>query len=57
MTQKAPLGIVRNRLDDMLSILFGAHIINYEPLRGFMVLKFTMYDKSGDPFGHLMHYR
>ena len=45
------------RLDDMLSTLFDHHIINYEPLRGFMVLKFMTYDGTSNPFVHIMHYR
>ena len=41
----------------MLSTLFGPHIINYEPSRGFIVPKFTTYDGTSDPFDHIMHYR
>ena len=45
------------RLDDMLSTPFSSRIINYEPLRGFLGLKFSAYDGSSDPFDHIMHYR
>lgn len=57
MTQRASLRVASKRLDDMLSTLFGAHIISYEPLIGFLVPKFTMYDGTNDPFDHLIHYR
>ncbi|RVW28613.1 hypothetical protein CK203_100880 [Vitis vinifera] len=52
-----PLGSVSRRLDNMLSMPFNPHIINYEPLRGFMVPKFSTYDGTSDPFDHIMHYR
>lgn len=41
----------------MLSMPFSPHIINYEPSKGFMVPKFTTYDKTSDLFDHFMHYR
>ena len=41
----------------MLSMPFCSHIIHYEPPRGFLVLKFSTYDGSSDPFDHIMHYR
>ena len=41
----------------MLSMPFSPRIINYEPLRGFIVLKFSTYDGFSDPFDHIMHYR
>nr|CAN76325.1 hypothetical protein VITISV_011886 [Vitis vinifera] len=41
----------------MLSTPFCSHIIHYEPLRGFLVPKFSTYDGSSDPFDHIMHYR
>lgn len=44
-------------LDNMLSNPFGAHIINYESPKGFVVSKYTMYDGIGDLFNHLMHFR
>ena len=52
-----PLGSISRRLDDMLSTPFSSRIINYEPPRGFLVLKFSAYDWSSDPFDHIMHYR
>ena len=45
------------RLDDMLSMPFSPHIINYELPRGFIVSKFIMYDGTGEPFDHIMHFR
>ena len=41
----------------MISTPFSPHIINYEPPKGFMVLKFSTYDGTNDPFDHIMHYR
>ena len=52
-----PLGSISRRLDDMFSMPFSSRIINYEPPRGFLVLKFSAYDWSSDPFEHIMHYR
>ncbi|RVW31662.1 hypothetical protein CK203_092747 [Vitis vinifera] len=52
-----PLGSISRRLDDMFSMPFSSRIINYEPPRGFLVLKFSAYDWSSDPFDHIMHYR
>lgn len=57
MVQKTSLGTVSRRLDDMLFTPFGAHIINYEPPRGFVVPKITMYDRTSNPFDHLTPYR
>lgn len=54
---KAPLGFKSRWLDDMLSTSFDLHIINFEPPRGFMVPKVTMYDGTSDLFDHLMHFR
>ncbi|RVW26343.1 hypothetical protein CK203_110012 [Vitis vinifera] len=56
-TGKTLLDSIIQKLDDMFSMLFGPHIINYEPPRGFLVPKFTMYDETSDPFDHLLHYR
>ena len=53
----APPGSISRRLDDMLSTPFSPCIIKYEPPRGFIVLKFSTYDGSSDPFDHIMHYR
>ncbi|KAL6351310.1 hypothetical protein AAG906_035102 [Vitis piasezkii] len=44
-------------LDDMLSTPFSSRIVNYEPPRGFLVPKFSMYDGSSNPFDHIMHYK
>ena len=41
----------------MFSTLFEPHIIKYEPPRGFVVPKFTMYNGTSDPFDHIMHFR
>ena len=41
----------------MFSKPFSHHIINYEPSRRFMVLKFKIYDGTSDPFDHIMHYK
>ena len=57
LTNKGPPDYVSKRLDDMLSMPFTPNIINYEPLRGFIVPKFSAYDGSSDPFDHIMHYR
>ena len=47
---------INRRLDDMFSKPFSHHIINYEPSRRFMVLKFMIYDGTSDPFDYIMHY-
>ena len=54
---KALISLISRRLDDMLSTLFGPHIINYEPPRGFLMPKFAMYDGMSYPFDHLLHYQ
>nr|CAN65157.1 hypothetical protein VITISV_014181 [Vitis vinifera] len=41
----------------MLSTPFNPHIINYNLQGGFMVLKFSTYDGTKDPFDHIMHYK
>ena len=56
-TGKGPLNSINRRLDDMLSMSFDPHMIIYKPPRGFLVLKFTMYDGTSDSFDHLLHYR
>ncbi|RVW51276.1 hypothetical protein CK203_075451 [Vitis vinifera] len=48
---------LQRRLDDMLSTPFNPYIINYEPPRGFMVSKLMTYDRTSDPFDHIMYYR
>ncbi|KAL6347122.1 hypothetical protein AAG906_012703 [Vitis piasezkii] len=52
-----PGGSSNRRLDDMISMPFDPHIINYEPSRGFIVPKFTIYNRISDPFNHIMHFR
>lgn len=54
---EAPLGSISRQLHNMLSTPFSPCIINYEPPRGFFVLKFSANDGSRDPFDHIMHYR
>ncbi|XP_034709000.1 uncharacterized protein LOC117932071 [Vitis riparia] len=41
----------------MLSTPFNSRIVKYEPPRGFIIPKFSTYDRSSDPFDHIMHYR
>lgn len=41
----------------MLSTPFDPYIINYKPLGGFVVPKFTMYNKTSNPFDHIMHFK
>ncbi|RVX00892.1 hypothetical protein CK203_026442 [Vitis vinifera] len=57
LQNEPPIGSISRRLDDMLSTPFCSHIIHYEPLRGFLVPKFSTYDGTNDPFDHIMHYR
>ena len=40
----------------MLSSPLGQHILEYEPPRGFVILAFTMFDGSVDPYDHMLHY-
>ena len=40
----------------MLFTHFNPCIINYEPPRGFIVSKFTTYDRTSNLFDHIMHY-
>ena len=54
---KACLGSIGRRLDDMLSMPFGSHIISYDSPRGFVVPKCIMYDESSEPFNFLMHFQ
>ena len=42
--------------EDMLSSPLGQHILSYEPPRGFVILSFTMYDGSSDPYDHILHF-
>ncbi|KAL6349878.1 hypothetical protein AAG906_001765 [Vitis piasezkii] len=57
LTNRGYPGSISRRLDDMLSTPFNPYIINYEPPRGFMVSKFSTYDRTNDSFDHIMHYR
>ena len=41
----------------MLSTPFTLYIVNYEPPKGFMVSKFSTYNKTNDPFDHIMNYK
>ena len=43
-------------LEDMLSFPLGQHILSYEPLRGFVIPSFAMYDGSSDPYDHMLHF-
>ena len=56
-SNEPPTGSISKRLDDMLSTPFCSHIIHYDPLRGFLMPKFSAYDGSNDPFDHIKHYR
>ena len=40
----------------MLSSPLGEHILDYEPPHGFVILPFTMYDGSSDPYDHTLHF-
>lgn len=57
LTNRGPPGSISKRLDDMLSMPFSPYIVNYEPLKGFMVPKFSTYDGTNDLFDHIMHYK
>lgn len=39
MTSRGPPSFISRRMGDMLSMPFSSHIINYEPLREFIVPK------------------
>ena len=40
----------------MLSSPLGQHILDYEPHRGFVIPPFAMYDRSSDPYNHMLHF-
>ena len=42
--------------EDMLSSLLGQHILSYELSCGFVILLFTMYDGSSNPYDHMLHF-
>ena len=50
-----PSTIVRGPKDMLFSPL-GQHILSYEPLRGFVIPSFAMYDGSSDPYDHMLHF-
>ena len=50
-----PTSLIR-RADDMLSSPIRQHMLDYEPLRGFVIPTFTTFDGSIDPYGHMLHY-
>lgn len=52
-----PLDSISQQLDDMLSMLFSPHVINYKSPKGFIVPKSTMYNGASDLFDHIMHFR
>ncbi|RVW66361.1 hypothetical protein CK203_065176 [Vitis vinifera] len=56
-SNELPLGVTTRHLNDMMKTPFTQHILMYEPLRGYIIPKFIMYDGTYDPFDHLMHYR
>ena len=41
---------------DLLSTPLGQHVLDYDPLRGFSIPPFAMYDGSSDPYDHMLHY-
>ena len=42
--------------NDMFSSPLRQHILNYEPPLRFVMLAFTMFDGSNDPYDHMVHY-
>ena len=42
--------------EDMLSSPLSQHILSYEPPHGFVILSFSMYDGSYDPYDHMLHF-
>ena len=42
--------------DDMLSSPLRQHILDYEPPRGFVILDFSTFDGSTNPYDHMLHY-
>ena len=51
----SPATLIR-RPDDMLSSPLGQHILDYEPPRGFIILDFSTFNGSTDPYDHMLHY-
>ena len=50
-----PIVLIR-RPNDMLSSPLGQHILYYNPPRGFIILAFTTFGGSTDPYDHMLHY-
>ena len=50
-----PATLIR-RLDDILSLPLGQHILDYEPPHGFVIPAFTTFDASTDPYDHMIYY-
>ena len=42
--------------NDMLFSPLRQHILDYKPPRGFVILAFTTFDGSIDPYDHMLHY-
>ena len=42
--------------EDMLSFPLGKHILSYEPLRGFVIPSFAMYDGFSNPYDQMLHF-
>ena len=40
----------------MLSSPLELHILYYEPPQEFIIPSFSMFDGSGDPYDHMLHY-
>ena len=40
----------------MISTPLGQHTLDYDPLCGFSIPPFAMYDGSSDPYDHMLHY-
>ena len=51
-----PLVALIRRPDDMLSSPLRQHVLDYEPLRGFVIPAFSTFDGSTDPYNHMLHY-
>ena len=51
-----PPSTLIQRPDDMLSSPLGQHILDYEPLHGFVIPAFPTFDDSVDPYDHMLHY-
>ena len=44
------------RPEGILSSPLGQHILDYEPSHGFVILAFSTFDSSVDPYDHMLHY-